>query len=63
MKHKWDIGKTGLTKHCIITTGGPVTINPRRQPVHIEDKINEMLQDNTTEDNLEKKNRIPSVSI
>ena len=45
MKHKWDIGKTGLTKHRIITTGGPVTINPRRQPVHIEGKIDEMLQD------------------
>ena len=46
MKHKWDISLTNLIKHDINTTGSPVVMNPRRQPVHlfkqIEENINEM---------------------
>ena len=54
MQNKWDVGKTNLTKHQIITKGFPKKINPRRQPVHFQQKINEsideMLKNNIIEE-------------
>ena len=44
MAHKWDIGKTDLIKHSIVTTEGPILMKPRRQPVHLEDKIDEAIK-------------------
>ena len=41
MKNKWDVGKTNLLKHEIITNGSPIQINPRRQPVHLQQQIQE----------------------
>ena len=39
MKHKWDVGKTNLLKHEIMTNSKPIASNPRRQPYHLLDKI------------------------
>ena len=54
MQNKWDVGKTNLTKHQIITKGFPIKMNPRRQPVHFQQKINEsidkMLKNNIIEE-------------
>jgi len=45
----WDIGKTLLIKHRIITTTEtPINILPRRQPIHLENKIRDLIE------NLEK---------
>jgi len=44
MANKWDIGKTNLVKHEIITSGQPILLNPRRQPAHLEEKIEEALK-------------------
>ena len=45
MKHKWDIGKTAIVKHEINTKGPPIVINPRRQPVHLLNKIDESIKE------------------
>ena len=45
MKHKWDIGVTKLTKHEIKTEGGPIVVNPRRQPMHLQSKIEENIRE------------------
>ena len=45
MKHKWDVGKTELLKHEIKTMGDPIVINPRRQPVHMLNKIEENIKE------------------
>ena len=45
MKHKWDIGKTDLVKHEIITNSKPIVINPRRQPYHLLKKIEENIKE------------------
>jgi len=39
MAHKWDIGKTNILKHRIMTNCKPITIPMRRQPIHYEKKI------------------------
>jgi len=44
MIDSWDIGCTNLIKHSIITEGGPILIKPRRQPVNLENKINDAIQ-------------------
>jgi transposase InsO family protein/predicted aspartyl protease len=48
MANDWDIGRTNLLQHRIETTGGPINIKPRRQPVHLENKLEEAIK------NLEK---------
>ena len=44
MANEWDIGRTHLLKHVINTKGGPINIRPRRQPVHLESKIDEAIK-------------------
>ena len=44
MIDKWDIGKTNLLKHEIKTVEGPIHLNPRRQPAHLEEKIEEAIK-------------------
>ena len=39
MANKWDIGKTNWIKHTIETREGPILVKPRRQPMHLDDKI------------------------
>ena len=48
MASKWDIGKTDILKHHIITEGPPIAVPARRQPMHFEGKIQEIIE------NLEK---------
>ena len=45
MKHKWDVGKTELIKHEILTNSKPIVMNPRRQPYHLIEKINKNVQE------------------
>ena len=44
MINKWDIGKTNWIKHSIDTNEGPILVKPRRQPMHLETKIEEALK-------------------
>ena len=44
MANKWDIGCTTLLKHSIKTRGDPINVKPRRQPVNLESKIDEAIQ-------------------
>ena len=44
MANDWDIGCTNLLRHRIETTGGPINIKPRRQPVHLEEKLEEAIK-------------------
>ena len=44
MAHKWDIGCTPLIKHVIQTSGRPINCKPYRQSVHLEPKINEVIE-------------------
>ena len=44
MANKWDIGKTSLLKHTILTNEEPVLIKPYRQPVNLESKIDEAIK-------------------
>ena len=44
MKDKYDIGLTNLIKHEIITTGPTINLNPRRQPIHLQPKIDKNIQ-------------------
>ena len=44
MANKWDIGKTELVKHEILTLGEPILLKPRRQPANLEDKIEEAIR-------------------
>ena len=44
MANKWDIGCTKLAKHQIKTVGKPIALNPRRQPINLEEKINEAVR-------------------
>jgi transposase InsO family protein len=44
MANDWDIGCTNLLRHTIETTGGPINIKPRRQPVHLEGKLEEAIK-------------------
>ena len=45
MKDSGDIGKTDLIKHEIRTKDGPIQINPRRQPVHLQEKIDKNIEE------------------
>jgi len=45
MKHKWDIGKTDIVKHEIITNSKPIATNPRRQPYHLVEKIEQNIKE------------------
>jgi len=44
MSSKFDVGLTNLTMHNIETKGEPILINPRRQPMHLEGKIDELIK-------------------
>ena len=44
MADNWDIGCTSLLKHKIVTDGEPVNTKPWRQPMHLEEKLNETLK-------------------
>jgi len=44
MADNWDIGCTRLVKHHIVTKGIPINIKPWRQPLHLEDKIEETIK-------------------
>ena len=44
MADNWDIGWTRLVKHHIVTKGIPINIKPWRQPLHLEDKIEETIK-------------------
>jgi hypothetical protein len=44
MADKWDIGCTTLVKHRIETRGKPINVKPWRQPVHLEEKIDEAIK-------------------
>jgi len=44
MADKWDIGCTHLMKHRIITKGGPINIKPYRQPMNLEERIEEAIK-------------------
>ena len=45
MASKFDLGFTNLIKHEMITKGGPIKQFPRRQPMHMERKIDLLLED------------------
>ena len=45
MASKFDLGHTTVIKHEIRTTGQPISANPRRQPMHLEDKIDKLVVD------------------
>ena len=45
MASKFDLGHTTVIKHEIRTTGPPISANPRRQPMHLEDKIDKLVVD------------------
>ena len=44
MANKWDVGKTHLIKHTIHTNGGPINVKPYRQPMNLEDKIDDVIR-------------------
>jgi len=44
MASKFDLGHTTLIKHEIKVNGAPVLIQPRRQPIHLEAKIDELVE-------------------
>ena len=44
MAHKWDIGRTDLIKHRIVTKGPPINVKPYRQAMNLEKKIDEAIQ-------------------
>jgi hypothetical protein len=44
MANKWDIGKTNILKHTILTGEQPVLVKPYRQPANLEEKIAETIK-------------------
>lgn len=44
MADQWDVGKTHLAKHVIQTNGGPINVRPYRPPMHLEEKIDEAIE-------------------
>ena len=44
MLSKFDIGCTEILEHQINTTGKPIMQNPRRQPIHLENKVDELIE-------------------
>ena len=43
MKNKFDMGCTNVLEHKIETNSRPITQNPRRQPIHLEEKLEELI--------------------
>ena len=43
-KSKWDIGRTSLLKHIILTGEVSVFVKPYRQLANLEEKINEAIK-------------------
>ena len=58
MSNKWDIGKTDILKHRILTNCNPIIIKPRRQPLHYENKILDIIK-NLEENDIIKKCESP----
>jgi len=58
MADKWDIGCTTLMKHTIETQGSPINVKPRRQPINLEQKIDEAI-DNLWKNNIIRKCNSP----
>ena len=58
MRNKWDIGRTEIIKHRILTECPPILIKSRRQPVHYEIQIEEIIK-NLEENNIIKKCESP----
>ena len=58
MADKWDIGCTTMIKHRIDTKGPPINLKPHRQPVNLEEKIDETIK-NLWENNIIKKCNSP----
>ena len=44
MANRFDLGHTKVVSQEIKTTGTPILQNPRRQPMHLESKIEELIQ-------------------
>ena len=44
MANEWDIGKTNLITHEIKTSCKPINIKPRRQPEHLQKKLEEAIK-------------------
>ena len=44
MANEWDIGRTDIIKHEIKTKGKPINIKPRRQPEHLQSKLDEAIK-------------------
>ena len=44
MASKFDLGYTEVIEHEIRTSGPPILQNPRRQPMHLESKVEELIQ-------------------
>ena len=44
MAGKFDLGKCTLVKHSIKTSGQPIMVPPRRQPMHMEKKIEDVIE-------------------
>ena len=44
MKLKFDLEHTKIVIHKIETTGPPVLVNPRTQPMHLESNIDDLIQ-------------------
>ena len=44
MADTFDLGKTHVVKHFIPTEGDPILLQPRRQPIHLEQKIDELVK-------------------
>jgi transposase InsO family protein len=56
MANKWDIGKTNILKHTILTSEEPILIKPRRQPANLENKISEAIENLEANDIIKKCN-------
>ena len=45
MASKFDLGFTNLVRHEMRITGGPIMQHPRRQPMHMEKRIEELIKE------------------
>ena len=62
MRDKWDIGKTDILKHRILTNCDPILMKPRRQPMHFDVKIQDIIK-NLEENHIIKKCGTPIVCV
>ena len=58
MGDSWDIGKTDILRHRIVTNCNPILIKPRRQPMHYEEKLEDIIK-NLEENEIIKKCESP----